>query len=318
MDVASTDNDVCLRLVGGAQVLPVEGGFGEMMGFYGRLFDRLPREVRHAAARTRYMSYQSPRGRERLHFLGLEVERIADIPAGLVAWELTEDTLRTWESQDGRDVVSAEQPLQWRWRSLTADGRLAGEFAAGGREFWISANAPVDLAAKDADADEILIADYDPSWPAAFEEFAAWLRGRLGPGLALRLEHIGSTAIPGMPAKPVIDVLVEVAHYAAAKPQVVPLLAGAEWEYWWYTDHMVFIKRDRLMGRRTTHVHFMKSGPRVREHLAFRDSLRIHPEDAARYASLKRDLAAAHRGDRERYTQAKTAFIREVLTRAIK
>jgi GrpB-like predicted nucleotidyltransferase (UPF0157 family) len=315
--VASTEKDVCLRLVGGAQVLPAEGGFEERMGFYGRLFDRLPKEVRHAGRPTRYVGYQCPRGRDCLHFLGIEVEQIADIPAGLVAWELTEDALRTWEGQGGRDVVSAEQPLQWLWRTPAADGRLTGEFAAGGEEFWISANAPVDLAAKDADADEVLIADYDPSWPAAFEEFAAWLRGRLGPGLAIRLEHIGSTAIPGLPAKPVIDVLVEVAHYAAAKPQVVPLLAGALWEYWWYTDHMVFIKRDQLMGRRTTHVHFMKSGPRVQEHLAFRDHLRTHPDEAARYATLKRDLAAAHRSDRERYTQAKAAFIHDVLSRAL-
>jgi GrpB-like predicted nucleotidyltransferase (UPF0157 family) len=319
-----------LLLVGGQQVLAAEGDSEEMFRFYGGLFGRLSGEVRHTGDLTRYVGYQSRLGgQDYLHFVGIEVERIEGIPAGMVAWELTGDTWTVWEAGDGQDVLLAQERVDWLWCERSPAGRWTGEFTArapagsGGegtaerREFWVSASAPVGIGLEvDASSDEVHLADYDPSWPQQYNKFARWLRDCLGDDVALRVEHYGSTAIPGMPAKPVIDVLVEVPSFAQAKARIVPRLDGPEWEYWWYSDHMVFIKRKTLMGQRTHHVHVAPRGHRLWEGITFRDYLRSHPQEASRYAALKRELAQGFREDREGYTQAKTAFVREVLAKA--
>jgi GrpB-like predicted nucleotidyltransferase (UPF0157 family) len=187
----------------------------------------------------------------------------------------------------------------------------------GGQPTWISANAYVQPGAPEADGDEVALIDPDPTWSSQFQEMASWLRRRLGPEVAQRIEHYGSTAIPGMSAKPVIDILVEVPSFDVAKRHVVPALNDPQWEYWWYSDHMIFIRRERPMGPRTHHLHLAPRGHRLWEGLAFRDYLRVHPEAAARYAALKRELAQSYRDDREAYTQAKTAFVRQVTAEAL-
>ena len=95
----------------------------------------------------------------------------------------------------------------------------------------------------------------------------------------------------GMTAKPVIDVLVAVSSLQAAKPRVLPALNQDTWKYWWYGAHLVFVKRATFLGLRTHQVHFMESGPELTARLALRDHLRAHPDDAARYAAIKRQLA---------------------------
>jgi GrpB-like predicted nucleotidyltransferase (UPF0157 family) len=168
-----------------------------------------------------------------------------------------------------------------------------------------------------ASNDDVELVDYDPSWPQQFTEFATWLCDLLGVDVALRIEHYGSTAIPGIPAKPIIDVLVEIPSFAEAKRVTIPRLNSERWEYWWYSDHMTFIRRERLMGRRTHHVHMAPRGHRLWEGLAFRDYLISHPQEVSRYAALKRELAENYRQDRERYTQAKTEFVREITSKAL-
>jgi GrpB-like predicted nucleotidyltransferase (UPF0157 family) len=321
-----------MLLVGGQRVLAAEGDSEELLRFYGGLFARLAKEVRHTGDLTRYVGYQSAVGGEyHLHFFGIEVERIEDIPAGMVAWDLRGDTWTVWQAGGGRDVLVAEERVAWLWCERSPAGRWTGEFAArlpisvegggtaGRREVWVSANAPVGVGLEaDGSGDAVYLVDDDPSWPQQYREFARWLVGCLGADVALRVEHYGSTAIPGIPAKPIIDVLVEIPSFARAKQRAVPRLDGPEWEYWWYAGHMTFIKRRGFMGPRTHHVHMAPRGHRLWEGIAFRDYLRSHPDEAARYAALKRELAAAYRADRERYTQAKTAFVQEVLAKALK
>lgn len=111
--------------------------------------------------------------------------------------------------------------------------------------------------------------------------------------------------------------LVEVPSYDIARQAILPLLNREEWEYWWYQDHMVFIKRQALMGKRTHHIHLAPAEHRLWEGIAFRDYLIAHPETAARYAALKGELADKHREDREGYTQAKTAFVQEITAKAL-
>jgi GrpB-like predicted nucleotidyltransferase (UPF0157 family) len=143
------------------------------------------------------------------------------------------------------------------------------------------------------------------------------LREQLDPDIALRLAHYGSTAIPGMPAKPIIDILVEIPSFSAGRQRALTVMNDPAWEFWLYSGHMVLFRREECMGRRTHHVHLAPAGHDLWKGLAFRDYLRAHPEDAARYAALKRELAQTYRDDRERYTRMKTQFIEEINQKAL-
>jgi GrpB-like predicted nucleotidyltransferase (UPF0157 family) len=171
-------------------------------------------------------------------------------------------------------------------------------------------------------AEQIELAPYDPSWPARFEAEAAHLRACLPADILGRIEHVGSTAVPGLKAKPVIDMLVEVADLEATRRRIVPLLESQGYEYFWRPTigdeppfYAWFIKRD-AQGARTHHIHMVEPDFAHWERLLFRDWLIAHPSDAARYAALKEHLAAKHAGGRVAYTKGKTAFIREITERA--
>jgi GrpB-like predicted nucleotidyltransferase (UPF0157 family)/predicted transcriptional regulator YdeE len=321
-----------MQLVGRQQVLAARGSGEEMLSFYGNAFDRLTQEVQHTGTLSRYVGYQSTLGgTEHLHYIGIEVDRIEDIPKGMVAWDLGHATWTVWEEQGGQDALVSQRELFWQWLEPASPGRhrYTGEFTVQesgtpsgsgtprARAFWISANAYVKLQGDDVSRDEVRLVDYDPSWPEQYAEMAQWLREALGADIARSIEHYGSTAVPGMPAKPIIDLLVEIPSFSQAKKRAVPLLNRKTWEYWWYNEHMTFVVRNKLMGERTHHVHMAPRGHRLWEGLAFRDYLRSHPKDASRYAALKYELAATQGQDRERYTQAKTDFVREITLRAL-
>lgn len=161
------------------------------------------------------------------------------------------------------------------------------------------------------------IADYDPAWPAMFEQEAAAIRAALG-ATAARVEHVGSTAVPGLAAKPTIDIQISVERMTPRERYVAPLEALG------YTfvvdptdpDHEFFKKEES--GVRTHHTHVCLVGSVwERRHLAFRDHLRTHPEDSARYAELKRRLAEQHPNDIMAYLEAKTPFVSELEARAL-
>lgn len=319
-----------LRLIGGQAVIASDAELEETLSFYGPLFGRLVNEVKHTGKLTRYVGYRSDLdGSARFHFFGIEVSKIEDIPEGLTAWSLDDKLWTEWESRKGQDVIISREDVTWHWRgqSRSGSGRWTGEFAGcsvarlrsrerASHDFWISANSYVGPKMEHAGNDDVHLVDYDGEWSQQFAEMAARLRHHLGASIARRVDHIGSTSIPGMPAKPVIDILVEIPSFREAKPHVLPLLDSETWEYWWHDDHMMFIKRDKLMGQRGYHVHMMPPGRDRDARLAFRDRLRSHPEDASRYAALKRQLASSHRKDRERYTEAKSAFVSEIVSKA--
>ena len=321
-----------LRLVGGHTVIASDAEVEETLHFYGPLFGKLVDEVKHTGELTRYVGYQSDLdGKARFHFFGIEVSEIEGIPEGLTAWDLDDKRWTVWESRKGQDVIISREDVTWHWRvrSRSGSGRWTGEFAgcclAGLRngestshDFWISANSYVGPKMKRTGNDDVLLVDYDGAWSRQFAEMAAWLRHHFGASIALNVDHIGSTSIPGMPAKPVIDILVEIPSFREAKPSVFPLLDSETWEYWWHDDHMMFVKRDGFMGQRRYHVHMMPRGRDREARLAFRDHLRSYPEDASRYAELKRRLARSHQEDRERYTEAKSAFVSEIVSKAFK
>jgi GrpB-like predicted nucleotidyltransferase (UPF0157 family) len=162
------------------------------------------------------------------------------------------------------------------------------------------------------------LVDPDPAWPALFESEAARIRRALG-DIAVRVDHVGSTSVPGLPAKPVIDVQVSVASMTPRTAYVEPLVAaGFGWTVDpWDDTHEYFQSLEDAEGQRL-HIHVCASGGEwERRHLAFRDWLRSHPGDAAAYAELKRSLAQQHPRDVHTYTHAKGAFIRSIEGKAL-
>lgn len=174
-----------------------------------------------------------------------------------------------------------------------------------------------------ARAEEVEIAEYDPAWPARFEEEAARLRELL-PGERLgRIVHIGSTAVPGLAAKPIVDVAVEVPDLEHVRDRIAPKLAPHGYEFFWRPrddglpgiEYAWFIRRD-AEGHRTHHVHMIPPGSPYWDRVTFRDWLRAHPDAARRYGEIKRQAVVRHGRDRTAYARAKGKFIREILDQA--
>jgi GrpB-like predicted nucleotidyltransferase (UPF0157 family) len=160
----------------------------------------------------------------------------------------------------------------------------------------------------------VRIVDYDPSWPGKFEGERRLLQEILEPWLTAPIEHVGSTAIPGMPAKPIIDIVAPVSDLESSVPAraAVACLGYMYYPYRPAEEHW-FCKPSP--SHRTHHLHLVPAeSPLWRERLLFRDYLRQHTDVAMDYAVLKQSLAERHRFDRESYTEAKGPFIRRVLT----
>lgn len=166
--------------------------------------------------------------------------------------------------------------------------------------------------------DEIIIVDYDPRWPVLFAEEANRVKAALG-GLIQRIEHIGSTAVPKLDAKPIIDILIGVESIDHAREQAVPILEQMGYSYWADNpkkDVLFLVKGLPPNGPRSHHIHIETMDDDWEDRLAFRDYLRKHPDEVQRYAALKRRLASEFETDREGYTQAKTDYIREITAQA--
>ncbi len=166
--------------------------------------------------------------------------------------------------------------------------------------------------------ERIIIVPYDPAWPRRFEEERAVLAAAFA-GSEAAIEHIGSTAVPGLAAKPVIDILIglstldEAAHRRPALEQ-----AGYEYvpEYERVIPQRRYFRKPRF-GPREFHLHCVLGDSDLwTRHVAFRDYLRAHPESAAAYEALKRHLAA--RVPKEEYPDAKGPFIEAVLAAAMR
>jgi GrpB-like predicted nucleotidyltransferase (UPF0157 family) len=163
----------------------------------------------------------------------------------------------------------------------------------------------------------VQIAEYDPAWPALFERERGLIAGVLG-DLAAAIEHVGSTAVPGLGGKPVIDMMVAVRDVFDEGQRCVAPLEGLGYEYkgeLGIPGRLYF--RKLTQGRWSHQIHTVESGSDLWErHLLFRDYLRGQPDEAEAYYELKVRLAAEFRTDREGYTEAKTRFIEAALVRA--
>jgi GrpB-like predicted nucleotidyltransferase (UPF0157 family) len=168
-----------------------------------------------------------------------------------------------------------------------------------------------DLAEHNA---TILLAEYDPEWPALFEREATRIRTALGPK-ALQIEHVGSTSVPGLAAKPLIDIVLVVAD-SSDEDTYVPELESAGYtlrirEPDWY-EHRLFKGPDTNVNVHT----FTKGCEEIGRMLAFRDWLRTHDEDRDLYLGAKRELAAREWRHVQNYADAKSAVVQEINARA--
>jgi GrpB-like predicted nucleotidyltransferase (UPF0157 family) len=160
----------------------------------------------------------------------------------------------------------------------------------------------------------ILLADYDPGWPDLYEHEATRVRRVLGDRVRL-LEHVGSTSVPGLPAKPIIDMVLAVAN-TADEPAYVPSMEAAGYvvrirEPDWH-EHRVFKGPDTDINLHT----FSDGSSEIARMIAFRDRLRTHDDERERYLQTKRALAARHWVYVQDYADAKGEVVEAIIARA--
>lgn len=161
----------------------------------------------------------------------------------------------------------------------------------------------------------IEIEPYNSEWPKLFELEAASLSEVLRPWLVGAVEHIGSTAVLGLAAKPVIDIMAPVSSLAEVEPAIEALSALSYCYFPYRADVMHWFCKPSP-AHRTHHLHLVPRGSVLWvQRIAFRDALRNSAELAAEYEALKQRLAHESAQDREAYTEAKSPFIHSVLSR---
>jgi GrpB-like predicted nucleotidyltransferase (UPF0157 family) len=162
---------------------------------------------------------------------------------------------------------------------------------------------------------EIVIADYDPAWPDKFQKHAELIKRALG-SRALRIEHVGSTSVPGLAAKPIIDILVVVEDSSDEKAYL-PALQAAEYvlrvrEPDWHQHRM--LRTPEL----DVHIHIFSSGCiEIGRMIAFRNRLRCDANDRLRYEALKRALAKQDWPNMDAYARAKTELVEQIIAKAL-
>lgn len=159
------------------------------------------------------------------------------------------------------------------------------------------------------------LSEHDQHWSRVFERERDRVKSALGPE-ALAIEHVGSTSIPGIAAKPIVDIAVAIREFEAFAPHV-PTVERLGYIY--RGENGIPRRHYFLLGDpRIVHLHFLEiSGPNWRQHLVFRETMRASPKLRRAYEALKRDLAARFPNDREAYTAGKHAFIMEVLEKGM-
>jgi GrpB-like predicted nucleotidyltransferase (UPF0157 family) len=173
--------------------------------------------------------------------------------------------------------------------------------------------------------DPVLIREYDQRWPIEADALGRAVADALG-GLADRIEHVGSTAVPGLAAKPILDLDIVLAP-AAQMPEVIAALRELGYRHegdLGIEGREAFSRADDAVPwtsvARSWMAHHLyacdRNSQELARHFAFRDHLRRNTDDARRYASLKRELAERFRDDRDGYCEAKTSFVEDVLRRA--
>lgn len=287
------------------------------------------REIEYGGKVTRLLWYRASLSDEaELQFIGIEVESIKCIPKGMVAWILSDDKWSVLTQENEEVKVIAAHDIGWRWRAeglKDGVGRIVGDFYIKSleevnkedRDYRLIANAYYDFHRSIENNDRVELYPYDPKWPEQYIEFADWIVKTMGKELVLRIEHIGSTAIPGMVSKPSIDAAIEIPSFEEGRKKIIPLLNNELWEYWWLEDDVLFYKRDKFMGKRTHYLHLAPVNHKLWHKVAFRDYLKTHKEDAIRYAELKQKANISADGIWMKYTMAKSEFVKEITEKAL-
>ena len=161
---------------------------------------------------------------------------------------------------------------------------------------------------------KITLVGYNPDWPKVFEQECRLLLKALGDSVA-QIEHIGSTAVPGLVSRPIIDIMVGLADFSMAN-SVVPEIVNLGYTYFPKFEDVMPNRRffkQLVDGTATHHIHMTEIDSEFwRRHLLFRDYLRSHPEMAAEYATLKKQLAKQDWNDSNDFAETKTDFIKKV------
>ena len=164
----------------------------------------------------------------------------------------------------------------------------------------------------------IVIVEYDPRWPILFEQEKDAILGVIGE-FVKGIEHMGSTAVPGLPAKPLIDICIGLEDIDDAMKCIEPLARlGYEYvpEYEKVLPNRRYFRKGRP-GKRTHHLHMWRINSQGwRRHILFRNILRQEPQLAHEYLALKQDLAKKYGNNRPAYSDAKSDFIESILVRA--
>ena len=159
----------------------------------------------------------------------------------------------------------------------------------------------------------VVVVPYSESWPALFSKEAALLQVVLKPWLVAEIEHIGSTAVVGLHAKPIIDIMAPVQDLESSRQAIQAAQVVGYCHYPYKPDQMHWFCKP-TPALRTHHLHLIPWRSQLwQERLAFRDALRMSPGIAEQYGVLKLELAAQHGADREAYTEAKAPFVASVL-----
>jgi GrpB-like predicted nucleotidyltransferase (UPF0157 family) len=250
--------------------------------------------------------------RERLSAAGVEVSGL--FGPGLGPWQAW---LRLRDHDGRRATLVDLYELEAASRGLRPEDLSAGDrkrLKALSLRFR-RPGLPEVVPGSERDGDPHEVTSYDPVWPVRFAGWRDRLAAALGP-VAAGIEHVGSTAVPGLAAKPVIDILVSVPDVGDERSYLPPLESAGLVLRLRETGHR-FLWPPRTEPR-AVHVHVCGSGSSwERDHLLFRDYLRTHPGVCARYASVKRDLIHHWNGDRPAYGAAKTAFVLDALAQAV-
>ena len=158
----------------------------------------------------------------------------------------------------------------------------------------------------------VVVVPFDPTWSSEFETESKHILYALGDNV-VSVHHIGSTAVPGIFAKPIIDILCVVHNVVWLDCQTGAMEdLGYEAKGEFGISGRRYFRKSNRLGVRTHHVHaFQKGSADIERHLAFRDYLLAHPAEAQAYSALKRELARVHPEDRQAYVDGKDAFVKE-------
>jgi len=166
----------------------------------------------------------------------------------------------------------------------------------------------------------VVIKHYDPNWPEMFQKEAALIKKTIAPFITT-IQHIGSTSVPGLAAKPIIDMLIGLKRLSDSI-HFAPLIINIGYRY--FPEHEVEIPERRYFSKIINsdmgyHLHMVEPDSEFcHRHLAFRDYLRTHADTAADYAALKNKIAEEYGSDREGYTDAKSDFIKGIEKNSLK